>query len=393
MPWNPTTKKMSLPISLADIAAAVGYYGPDLIGNGTIIKWQKFKPIRSADEDYYATQGNPTTEQWKPDATWWIGPHTITENGVTYYTIASMRIPVAQGVIGSITSGFIRSLADGLMGWTYFRPLWCDVANSIQRVFDFLQYNGNCISPLPTTPAATMEGYEPTTGASTMIGVIPTITEVGNLTLTDMVIPNELITTQPNLSQFYLGMLFYNPAKTEAYWCTARNPLNNPTDNKNINVPFVFPTTLRGKFYARSFLSRDPLTQNENPYNGFYIGGAEEERTMIIAPSNVIGTANFDIITAKWISTMNPAQLNARIEAYNYKNTIVSASVVMELVNPLTSEVIDSRTYPAQIIDSGESVIIGGPWNVQFYEDNAYLRVVVTFNGTPIIKTSNIDPV
>ena len=238
-----------------------------------------------------------------------------------------------------------------------------------------------------------MEGYDPSTGASTMVGVIPTITEADNLLLTDLIIPYELLTTQPDLSQFYLGMLFYNSAKTEAYWCTARNPINDPTDNKHINVPFVFPTTMRGKYYARSFLSRYQLAQNENPSNGFYIGGAEEERTMIIAPSTVIGTANFDIITAKWLSTANPPQLNARIEVYNYKGSAVSASVVMQLVNPISGDVDESRSYAAQSIGAGESVVVGGAWNVSIYDPDYILRVITTIDGSVITKTSSIDPI
>lgn len=381
-----TSQTPHIGVDTSDIAYVLGNTSTDVgtlcIDTG-IAKWAKYKPVRSTALDYFGSQGNANTGLWNNNATWWKGPQRY---GTTF-ALCSMKLPYAQGTIGSIASGFIRDLADGDMGWDYYRPDGLTNGNPY-RMMDFLSYNHASVSPLPTIPTYDMKGYEPSTGACTMTGVVPTITEFYNLTLADLAIPSDLLDTSPALNTFYFGLLFYDSAKNEAYWCTAINPLNNTTDNKHINVPFMFSTSLRGKFYVRPFLSRDQLTQNQNPSSGFYVAAAEEVGTMVIASSTVIGTANFDIITAKWLDM---SQLNARIEVYNYKSTSVSASVLMEIVTS-GGIVVNSRSYSATTIASAESEIIGGPWN-EVPDPDYILRVTVTIDGTAITKTSTIEPI
>lgn len=192
MPWNPTTKMMTMPISLDDIAAAVGYSGPDLVGNGIINKWAKFKFVRNGALDYSAQMNNVPllATEWLQNSNWWKGSDG--QCGLSFETFNSIGSPSTSGTL------FYRLIHE-LLEWSYNKPRGPQYGEW-QRVFDMFRYFGGAQAPVEQPAATTIM----LNSSNQLVLDIPV--NRGNaysLSFDDFSINNQ------SLSNFYFGLLVY----------------------------------------------------------------------------------------------------------------------------------------------------------------------------------------
>ena len=128
--------KVTAPVSISDVKAAVGYNSGDLstlITNGAINIWAKYKPVAKNLIDTVTGQWDATNNKWLASATWWKG------NLVDY--IGGIK-PKEFYVFSQLLSFY-----DGnLNGWEYNRP--AGGANQPYRLQDFACYNKDAPKPI-----------------------------------------------------------------------------------------------------------------------------------------------------------------------------------------------------------------------------------------------------
>jgi hypothetical protein len=128
--------KVTVPFSISDVKAAVGYNSGDLatlIANGTINIWAKYKPVCKNLIDTVTGQWDATNNKWLASATWWKG------NLADY--IGCIK-PKEFNVFSQLLSFY-----DGnLNGWEYDRP--AGGASQPYRLWDFACYNKDAPKPI-----------------------------------------------------------------------------------------------------------------------------------------------------------------------------------------------------------------------------------------------------
>lgn len=152
---------------MADIKNAVGYNSPnldDLIEDGSINKWAKFKPVRLAQVDTTGQLNNDKT--WKSSATWWKA--TNGNCGITFRTYSS--ISDCKSAIDSKEAV-----------WGYERP--GGGASQPYRQIDFNYYN---VVALPPTSDIATEQAVLQAGATCRVMAAKSPATGDNITLADI---------------------------------------------------------------------------------------------------------------------------------------------------------------------------------------------------------------
>ena len=134
----------------SDLASVLGIPGTDLSAScqsSAINKWAKYKPVRTPVTDTVTGQWDSANNRWLSSAHWWkdtlAGSATQggTPTGSCGFHIEYFRD------FGSIASSqtFAYKLINGLLGWTYERPV--GGSQSPFRLQDFAQYYHGAIQP------------------------------------------------------------------------------------------------------------------------------------------------------------------------------------------------------------------------------------------------------
>ena len=363
------------PVRLSEVKTVLGSPASSLAAlasSGLCNKWAKYKFVRK-------TGASRVSLTWK-------GDDTVDDGGVRYM-IASIKIPVRQGAIGNIASGFIHDLAAGGMTWDYAVPSG-GLTGTPYRLLDMNGYQSASTSPLPQPPADGLEPFTDGAGTMTIRGRVPNITLQGNLVLSEMTLPSALLNTMPALNTFYLGVLLYKTDMTKAYWRTAINPLNVTTDNKHVNISLVVDDDDEGKWKARAFLSRHALDQNENAASGMYIAAAEMETDITLMPTSKYGHSGWNPLTSKWLSN---TQANVRVNAYNYTAGTVHVRNVTQTIYSSIHAPVYTRSLDDLDIAPGEAEVVGGAWTGILYDAGMTVVTSATFEGTTVTITQTME--
>lgn len=159
MGYNPSTGKITAPVSIRDIQQAIGNSSGDLATlckANTINMWAKYKPVQLANKPDTTDQWNfnVTPQRWKTQSElgtgvrpWWKGLSTQMA-GIT----APGSVPGIPGFLNSNNAGLAQCLAayDGsLNGWVYNKPDG-NAGGAIHhyRETDFAMYNHRAPVPL-----------------------------------------------------------------------------------------------------------------------------------------------------------------------------------------------------------------------------------------------------
>jgi hypothetical protein len=289
------------------------------------------------------------------------------------YCIGSLEMPYAQ-TLGSFTqtsntdggvtvtkwranSGFFYQMMRGNLGWNYRRPRGIDNSHTEPfRMFDIVDYNHNAESPMPVPPTGTW--YVSQSGNVTMLLDVPDTLPVGNMTLGTMHLPAGLVSTQPSLTNFYVGLLLYRPDFSDCVWKTATAKIGNSSlQNTNRKVSFSSFTSIgaaggqwnkMGTWYARTFLSSIPLNEGDNP-NAIsnpndtlvFIMASEEATSLTLTNGTITNDITFEVKRAKWIdvATGNPNQIRVTATIRNgYFHDAAMSDIQMNVTSGLDTD-------------------------------------------------------
>lgn len=270
MPWNPTTKMMTMPISLGDISQAVGYSGPDLVANGIINMWAKYKFVRNGALDYSAQMNAVPLQatEWLQNATWWKGSDGKCGINIAEYT--DLGSPFTGGT-------FFYFLKNEALSWTYNRPRGPQYSEW-QRVFDMFRYYGAAQAPVGALASVDVwfnNNYE---------GQIDYDTHTPNayeLSLTDFALNNT-----PLLGNYYLGVLLWKTNGT-FYFLTSSNPV---AANQAFSIPFTGAQSLVGTWNVVPFISSRAYSMGASALTGIYAScfGIRNNSITFHAPGTII---------------------------------------------------------------------------------------------------------
>lgn len=322
MPWNNTTKMMSLPIGMGDIAAAVGYASGDLgtlIRNGVINKFAKFKPVRNGALDY-SSQMNSGRTEWASGATWWKG-----SNGHCGLSIQEFTD------LGSIStaSAFLYKLKNEQLPWNYERPQGT-VGSQPYRALDFFRYKGDAEPPVGALAATDIwldNNYAGQFDWDTAAA------DAYTLGLGDILLNNQAMTN------YYLGVLLW---KGSTYYIITSS--SKFVAGGSISVPFTGAQSLVGSWYMVPFISSRQYSIGSSYQSGIYASlfGIGNTEVVLHAPGTIVDF----VVLAVWNST------NTVIE-YDLEITNNSASS-----RTLTNVAIELRTTtsPSDAPSTGDLV-------------------------------------
>lgn len=296
---------MTLPINLSDISMAVGYSGNDLIANGVINKWAKYKPV---DSPIIGNTGRTS------GSTWWKG--TDGKCGFTIPTFDNIGSP------GSSNS-FMAKLLAGTVGWTYNRP--AGGVNHRHRVFDFDGYLPN--APAPMDQPGEMSAMLSSNNELTVEFAVNRGNEY-SLSFADFTINNS------PLSGFYVGVLVY--LSDSQYTFKASDLVSSGS----VRATFSNMIGYAGR-YVRvvPFLSSVPISQGVNPGSGTFLSAGVEPTTMLVRPYSTGISAT---IMPQWASALHERVrytlnlINVTSGTINAQNVTISL-YRSDQINPLVT--------------------------------------------------------
>lgn len=142
---------ITAPIQMqSDLASVLGIPGTDLAEScksSAINMWAKYKPVRTPVMDTITGQWDSANNRWLSSAHWWKNTQagSATQGG-TPTGSCGLHIEYFRdfGSIGS-SQTFAYKLANGLLGWTYEKPV--GGSQSPYRLQDFAQYFHGAIQP------------------------------------------------------------------------------------------------------------------------------------------------------------------------------------------------------------------------------------------------------
>ncbi|MBQ9477895.1 MAG: hypothetical protein IJU63_08955 [Bacteroidales bacterium] len=275
MPWNNTTKMMSLPIGMGDIAAAVGYASGDLgtlIRNGVINKFSKFKPVGNGALDY-SSQMNSGRTEWASGATWWKG-----SNGHCGLSIQEFTD------LGSIStaSAFLYKLKNEQLPWNYERPQGT-VGSQPYRALDFFRYKGDAEPPVGALAATDIwldNNYAGQFDWDTAAA------DAYTLGLGDILLNNQAMTN------YYLGVLLW---KGSTYYIITSS--SKFVAGGSISVPFTGAQSLVGSWYMVPFISSRQYSIGSSYQSGIYASlfGIGNTEIILHAPGTIVDLTVFAV--------------------------------------------------------------------------------------------------
>lgn len=378
--------RISAPISLhADVYPVLGvaktgtYYDIGYIcsnAHGKTNKWSRHKPVRV------------NTMQALTDAQF----DTNTHEGGDRYNMYGLQVDIMHllltgytqnnkiTAINTGTDSFLYKLAKGqLAAWNYLAPRpgtdWC-------RLTDFDGYRHNVPDPMPAPRAGT---YQLSAAGAVNIAVddVHDLVEVGELNLTNLLVPSAINNLRPALSTLYRGLLFYNDSLTDVFFLTEASVGEGHV--ALMNNDRITMTDHAGIWHVRSFFSSAKIELCDTSYStaDYWLPAHDQPVDIILYEYGKPYVV--EITTCKYIDT-NKSQVNvvARVTAY--------AQVLS-----LTSISIDYYTglgwYTAQTF-SNATLQPGGNYQNFAYTGNALLwqkvRFCVTVNGTAVTVESAI---
>ena len=342
MPWNPTTKMMSMPIGWDDIAQAVGYYGNDIVENGVINMWSKFKFVRLSGLDYSEQMNNIPllATEWLQNATWWKGSDGKCGINIPEYT--ALGSPFTGGT-------FFYFLKNGALSWTYNRPRGPQYYEW-QRSFDMFRYYGDAQPPVGALASADVwldVNYN---------GQIDYDTHTPNgyeLALTDFSLNNT-----PLLGNYYLGILLWKPNGT--FWfLTSDTPI---AANQSFSIPFGGAQSLVGTWNVVPFISSQPYTINSQvALAGVYAScfGLRNSEVFIHAPGTIV-----DLFVNGYWNAANTA-VNYELDITNHGSSSRTLTNVTVEIKSTTSASQDPATGQTEASVNLGSVTVAGNGSAQ----------------------------
>ena len=187
---------INAPVTIANVASIVRSGGTDLadiIANGNINKWAKYKPIVRATVDTVSGQWDRNNNTWLASANWWRGGDG--HCGLTFSVFSEL---------GTLTNSntFLYKLYHLQLPWTYTKP--SGGSSSPYRLQDFAKYDSDAVPCVGQLAGAGGTIYVPASGQGTRTLVLnydsPSAGDT-NLTLSDFAHGGTSFT------QFYLAVL------------------------------------------------------------------------------------------------------------------------------------------------------------------------------------------
>jgi len=258
MPYNPTTKEVTAPISIYDIQRVIGV-GDNSIGNlctnARVNMWAKYKPVRWPSMDTLSALASGGTT-WDPNAAaavaWWKannGAYGLSFPSVTLQTTVS-------GMQSALNT--LATYIDGTMnGWEYLKPRGYNYSEHY-RFADFIGYNHQAARPI--RGGATYDVYARNEVESEYEARVEYI-ETADVPVTtrDYIKPDDVVL---NGSTLYRGLVIYERVGTgsSAYynavaWCTGTEWIGGGIWNSQTDPHSIYSSQL-GKYYIETMLEK-----------------------------------------------------------------------------------------------------------------------------------------
>lgn len=368
MPWNPTTKMMSMPINLDDIAQAVGYYGDDLIANGIINMWAKYKPVRNSGLDYSAQMNAAplNATEWLSGANWWKGADG--QCGLSFDTFSGLGTPSSSGTL------FYRLIHE-LLSWTYNRPRGPQYSEW-QRVFDFFRYYGAAPAPVDQ-PASTTIMLN--SNNELVLDIPVNRGDNYSLSFADFSINNQ------SVANFYFGILVY--LSDSVYTFKA----DHLVSSGDIATTLSNMTAYAGRYVkVAPFLSSQAIQQGIDAGSGIYLSAGVQAFDVLVRPySTGISAA----VMPRWNDSLH-GRVRYVLSLVNESAASITANnVVLSLYRsdiqaPIATDSRDSVTVPTGDTPTELSGIL---IPTEPYDATKSYTVVVTSDNNVISCSAPVD--
>ena len=333
-----------------------------------IVKWAKYKPVVNTIVDPYVSQWDSANGRWKTTADWWIAENggskyrygmrfpMTNNNGNLYNNTGTIQVTTDNGyTYRKSTAGFFYDLANGSLRWTQQLPT--GGASDPFRLSDFEEYVNNAVCPLPYTTdriarASAVGAYNYVTEKLTQVA--------GGLDLVDILPPTAYQQTMPSLANMYVGVLFYNQAKTDFFWQTSEYNLSD-LDSKRMRVALTDSEMLdkisaSNTWYTRCFLCSKPLSwcqqfsQYDSP-QACLVACDEGETNAVFLTSTTVEVE----FSAKYVSQMVHTSVNILNATYA---TITLTNLHVDLLSESIGgyDVDQTYTFANQTLAVGANV-------------------------------------
>ena len=394
-----------------DIQRVLGLYTDSLIElctSSRINKWAKYKPVKYAHKG--TSDQADAQKRWKSDANWYIGDVAGERYGMRFPMLDSQGRPYASTgtisqstVSGKIyrnpTSGFFYDLMHNNLRWIYNRPQGGTTQWFRELDFSYYQHRSRCPLPYSVTKTLYVGGATNTKATYVVDCELNSLDDYipYGLTLADIAPPPAYQMELPDLSECYVGILFYDSTKQDCFWQTSAYKLSalNGTDAaakaKCLHVSLVDPefTSQYSKtskvWKTRAFLCSKQLGWCEtfSAYDGPYylIACDEDETTCTLAVSGVVVVSNFVA------SRVGTRIITSCVVTNNTQSSVTLTSPKITLIAPIVEG--DEHTFSNTTIAAGDSATFSYTFEMQLDAvDQA--RFTASYSGGSISDTVNV---
>ena len=191
---------INAPVQISDIQHVLGVSGggdlATIIGQASINKWARYKPIVRPVIDTVTGQWDKNNNCWLTSANWWKGGDG--HCGLTFSAFTEI------GTLSN-TNSFLYKLVHLLLPWTYTKPTGGSIAP--YREQDFAQYFHDAVEPVGRLANAGGTIYAPASGAGTRtLSLNYDAPAAGDLNLT----LSDFAHGGTSFTQFYLAVAMIN---------------------------------------------------------------------------------------------------------------------------------------------------------------------------------------
>ena len=296
---------INAPVTIANVASVVRSGGTDLgdiINNGNINKWAKYKPVVRPAIDTVTGQWDYSNNCWLTSANWWKGGDG--HCGLTFTAFTEI------GTLSN-TNSFLYKLVHLLLPWTYTKPYGGNSAPF--RLQDFAQYFHEAVEPVGRLANAGGTIYAPASGQGTRtLSLNYDAPAAGDLNLT----LSDFAHGGVSFTQFYLAVAMINRNR----WIVASS-----VNKIGVTGSTVIETQIGysdiGTWQIIPFLSSVNINAYGEQVVGTYISaGYDQLDTITIASSGSV-----EQIIASGTYT-NAAKTQIAFQAVLYNNSSTGAS-------------------------------------------------------------------
>lgn len=399
---------ISAPVSIADVKSCIGLASNDL---GTLCvstyvkKWAMYKPVSLALVDTLTGQWNASNNSWLTAATWYIGNNGTSDiyrygmrfpmmasNGTIYNNSGTIVVNTTSTYISrQATAGFFYDLANGNLRWT--RQLPSGGANSPYRLQDFAGYCHTAVCPLPFTWT---QSHTVTTAGAFNYNLDINTQVLGGLELSDIKPAPAYQNNLASLNDMYVGVLFYNAAKTDFFWKTSEYPISQrATEHKAMRVAIIESEILQkiantSTWKTRVFLCSKALSwcqqvsSSDSP-QAYFVSGDEEETTITLTVEGGVVSAE---VSGRRINGMLVAGGTIN---NGTGNAITFTNIKIETLTAALGggwDVNQSYTFPDTTISGGGSQNFSNNFGRDLSDK---LRITYTYGGSTYSEYGNIS--